>query len=81
MNFLITTIGTAGDVLPFVELALALKKRGHHVEFASAEAYQSLVRDSRFTLPYPLRGTPSKRHLLTYSGNSRGLRRKAYSSP
>jgi hypothetical protein len=44
MNFLITTIGTAGDVLPFVELALALKKRGHHVEFASAEAYRSLVR-------------------------------------
>ena len=30
-RFLLTTVGTAGDVFPFVALARALKRRGHHV--------------------------------------------------
>ena len=43
MKFIITTIGTAGDVYPFVGIAQELKKRGHSVHFLTSEVYQSEI--------------------------------------
>ncbi|WP_423063465.1 glycosyltransferase [Candidiatus Paracoxiella cheracis] len=43
MKFIITTIGTAGDVYPFIGIAQELQQRGHTVYFLSAETYRHNV--------------------------------------
>src|SRR5215470_4427231 len=40
MKFLITAIGTAGDVLPLAGLGRALNRRGHRVAFASTPEFR-----------------------------------------
>lgn len=43
MNFLLMTIGSHGDVHPFVGIARALQARGHHVKLAVNEAFGPMV--------------------------------------
>jgi sterol 3beta-glucosyltransferase len=45
MNILILTIGTFGDVLPFLALGEGLKNAGHEVTLCTADRYRSLVTD------------------------------------
>jgi sterol 3beta-glucosyltransferase len=45
VNILIVTIGTFGDVLPFVALGEGLKNAGHKVTLCTADRYRSLVSD------------------------------------
>ncbi|CAN5644922.1 glycosyltransferase [soil metagenome] len=44
LNFLIVTIGSHGDVHPFVGIAAALKRRGHDVTLMTNGHFESLVR-------------------------------------
>lgn len=55
MNILVFSIGSAGDVHPFVALALALKARGHDVTFITNGHFEPLVR--RVGLEYLELGT------------------------
>jgi sterol 3beta-glucosyltransferase len=43
MRILISTIGTRGDVQPYIALAVGLQRAGHHVKLATAENFASLV--------------------------------------
>jgi len=47
-RILITTFGTAGDLNPFVALALGLKSRGHDVTFAVEDNFRSTLIDAGF---------------------------------
>ena len=38
LRYIVVTVGTAGDVYPFLSLALGLKKRGHQVSFVTNTA-------------------------------------------
>ncbi len=40
---LLTSIGTAGDIHPYVAIALALKRRGHHVVLAANPYFQERI--------------------------------------
>lgn len=44
MNFLVVTIGSHGDVHPFVGIGAALKRRGHDVTFMTNAHFESLAR-------------------------------------
>lgn len=50
MNFLIMTIGTRGDIQPFVALGLGLQRAGHAVTLATGPLYESFVRG--YGLPF-----------------------------
>lgn len=41
MHFILATIGTDGDVFPYLGLGAALRRRGHRVTLASPETYRS----------------------------------------
>jgi rhamnosyltransferase subunit B len=43
LHFLLLTIGSHGDVHPFVGLGMTLRKRGHRVSLATNEHFKSLV--------------------------------------
>ena len=43
-NILVLTLGTRGDVQPYVALALGLRQAGHEVTLATAERYADFVR-------------------------------------
>lgn len=43
MKILISTIGTRGDVQPYIALSLALKKAGHSVMLTSHLCMRALV--------------------------------------
>jgi rhamnosyltransferase subunit B len=43
LHFLLLTIGSHGDVHPFVGLGITLRKRGHRVSVATNEHFKSLV--------------------------------------
>jgi len=47
MNVLLTSIGTAGDIYPFVGLGIALRQRGHRVTLLINEHFKSLVTDNK----------------------------------
>jgi sterol 3beta-glucosyltransferase len=49
MRIALLSLGTYGDVLPFVILGKALKNRGHDVSIVTAENYASFIRDSGLT--------------------------------
>src|SRR5262245_53948174 len=50
MHFIFTTIGSAGDVHPFLGLALALQTRGHRVTFATCGYFRDVA--ERFGLEF-----------------------------
>ena len=43
MRFLLLPLGTAGDLIPFLEVGAALRRRGHEVLLASAEPFRQPV--------------------------------------
>jgi rhamnosyltransferase subunit B len=45
-HFIIVTIGSAGDLFPFMAMALALRERGHRVSFLAPEQHEPYVADS-----------------------------------
>lgn len=45
MNFLLISLGSRGDINPFISLALALKKRGHNAMIITSEVYEKLITD------------------------------------
>ena len=45
MNITIISLGTRGDVQPYVALGLGLKKAGHHVKLATHVEFSSFVTD------------------------------------
>ncbi|RXF74941.1 glycosyltransferase [Hansschlegelia zhihuaiae] len=44
MRILVVSIGTYGDVLPFIAMAAELDRRGHHVTLASAATFEAAAR-------------------------------------
>ena len=48
MKYLLITLGSIGDVMPFLAVADALRQRGHQAVIASNAGYASLVRGSGF---------------------------------
>ncbi|HCG03567.1 MAG TPA: hypothetical protein DEV93_23900, partial [Chloroflexi bacterium] len=52
----ITTFGTAGDLNPFLALALGLRTRGHHVSFAVEDGLRQAVVDAGLTSVHSLSG-------------------------
>jgi len=48
MKFLIVTVGSIGDLLPFLAVAEALRQRGHTVVIASNAGYAALVKMAGF---------------------------------
>src|SRR6188768_991614 len=57
MRVCITAIGTHGDVLPMLALAVGLKQASHEVRFATAPVYESQVRAAGVEF-YPIVGRP-----------------------
>jgi rhamnosyltransferase subunit B len=55
-RILVTTFGTAGDLNPFVALALGLMARGHGVEFAVEDNFRSTLIDTGFDKVHRLSG-------------------------
>ena len=58
-RIVILTVGSRGDVQPFLALALALQQRGHHVRLASHRCFRSFV-ESHGVEFYPLAGDPKR---------------------
>jgi sterol 3beta-glucosyltransferase len=52
MNILILTIGTRGDVMPFVALGEGLKAAGHDVSVCSSIRYESAIRERGLSYNY-----------------------------
>ena len=63
MNLIIVAIGSYGDVLPLVGLALALKSRGHQITFFSNEHFGPLSK--RFGLEFVSLGSTAEYEELT----------------
>lgn len=77
MRFLLSTIGTAGDVHPFVAIGLALKRRGHDVVVAANPHFAERI--TRYGLTHEPVGTEEEyRQLVTHPGLVGGLRGPAY---
>jgi rhamnosyltransferase subunit B len=47
MRFAIVTLGSLGDLYPFLEIAVELKRRGHSVELLSSPRFEARVRARR----------------------------------
>ncbi len=63
MHVILLTIGTDGDILPFVGLGSTLRQRGHRVILASSEDYRGLA--TRYGLDFaPLLSAEEMRALL-----------------
>jgi sterol 3beta-glucosyltransferase len=61
MHITILTIGSRGDVQPYVALALGLQSAGHRVRIATNAMYESLIRDRNLEFS-PLAGNPHDWH-------------------
>jgi rhamnosyltransferase subunit B len=46
IHFVVVTIGSAGDLFPFMAMALALRNVGHRVSFLAPQQHEPLVRGS-----------------------------------
>jgi rhamnosyltransferase subunit B len=46
IHFVVVTMGSAGDLFPFMAMALALRARGHRVSFLGPEQHGPYVRDA-----------------------------------
>lgn len=55
MNITAVTIGSTGDIQPFLALGHALSKRGHHLKIATFPRFQSLIEKNRFAFA-PIHG-------------------------
>ncbi len=55
MNVLILTLGSRGDVQPYVALGRGLQRAGHHVKLVTAEPFEQFVTDNGLEFA-PLRG-------------------------
>lgn len=72
-RIVITTLGSSGDLHPYLALALGLRARGHHVHFASEAAHGAQLAALGFAFT-PLTGDPELilapyGHQLFESGN------------
>jgi rhamnosyltransferase subunit B len=54
-HFVVVTIGSAGDLFPFMAMALALRERGHRVSFLAPGQHEPYVRDTGL----PFTGLPA----------------------
>lgn len=59
MRLTLTTLGSRGDVQPFVTLGHEMKRRGHHVRLAAPAEYGDLVSEAQLEHT-PLSGSPSE---------------------
>jgi rhamnosyltransferase subunit B len=50
IHFVVVTMGSAGDLFPFMAMALALRERGHRVSFLAPGQHEPFVADTR--LPF-----------------------------
>src|SRR5262249_29782224 len=50
VNFIVSTIGSPGDVHPFIEGSRALRRRGHQVTLSSLDHFQAARRSARIAL-------------------------------
>lgn len=58
MNIMMMAFGSRGDVQPFLALAVALQKRGHHVTLAATKDFEDLINTHGVTyLPIPISTT------------------------
>ena len=57
MRITITTVGSRGDVQPYVALGLGLKEAGHEVRLATYAPFEDFVR-GRGLGYYPITGDP-----------------------
>ncbi len=55
MHYICSTFGSAGDVFPVLGLALDLRRRGHHVTFATNEHFRAVIESHG--LPFEPLGT------------------------
>jgi rhamnosyltransferase subunit B len=60
VHFVVVTIGSAGDLFPFLALALALRARGHRVSFLAPEQHGPWVRPTGL----PFTGLPADEAVL-----------------
>ena len=60
MKYLLITLGSIGDVMPFLAVADALRQRGHHAVIASNAGYAGLVRGSGFEFAIVSERPPSR---------------------
>jgi UDP:flavonoid glycosyltransferase YjiC (YdhE family) len=75
MRISILTVGSRGDVQPFMALGLALKNAGHNIVFATHDTFKNAIRDLGFEF-LPLEGDIREllksrpvREVLTAGGN------------
>ena len=71
MKILLAPYGTRGDVQPLIALGLALRERGHIVEFAAPDDFREWVES--FGLPFNPTGIDVKKTLLAAGDNIRSL--------
>jgi rhamnosyltransferase subunit B len=60
IHYIVVTIGSAGDLFPFLALALALRARGHRVSFLAPEQHGPWVRPTGL----PFTGLPADEAVL-----------------
>jgi sterol 3beta-glucosyltransferase len=61
MRITLLTVGSRGDIQPYLALGIGLKTAGHSVQFATEESYRSLV--TQYGLEFaPLPGNSRARH-------------------
>jgi UDP:flavonoid glycosyltransferase YjiC (YdhE family) len=82
VNIFILTVGSRGDVQPYIALGAGLQAAGHAVTLATLEAFASLVRESGLAFQ-PIRGeflellqTPEGKAAIVGKGNPLALLRQ-----
>ena len=68
MNFLLISVGTRGDVEPFVAIAELLSKKGHQVTCLFPEQFRKMVEESN--LPFESLGPEFLEMLETDAGKT-----------
>ena len=59
LRIVIVTLGSRGDVQPFLNLGIGLREVGHDVQIATAENFKDLVKEQGLDF-IPLRGDIKK---------------------
>jgi len=59
LRIVIVTLGSRGDVQPFLNLGIGLREAGHDVQVATAEDFEDLVKEQGLDF-IPLRGDIKK---------------------
>lgn len=70
MNIVMQTVGSRGDIQPFIALGIALKQAGHRVRVATHEEFRSSVQDVGLEF-FNVGGDPRK--LMAYMVKNPGL--------